>query len=520
MRARLLVIVLFVMTAALVALGLPLARSMAESRQQAMFFDRLGDTARFAGIAGENPGPNGTQLLTSELVRYGEVYGIQAAVFDRARQVRATSGPRVSPGDPVVRDELAAALQNRRGDNPPPIWPWQDRPLVIAEPVLSGGDVVGAALTVSPTNRLRGQVLHWWLGLGVGELAALLLCVLVAVRMTRWVLAPVDNLDTVTHAIATGQLSTRVSAQVGPPELRRLTASFNEMADHVQDVISQQRAFVADASHQLRNPLSALLLRIENVGLGLPAEWLDELEETRAEGRRLTHVLDELLALAQAEHAGARPVALDAAGVVADRLAAWRLVGAGRDITLVRSGAPVVPGYADRTALGSALDAVLDNALKFSPPHSTVEVAVGYQGDEVVIAVRDEGPGVAPDELPVVGRRFWRSPRNVNVDGSGLGLSIATMLLVASGGGLSVALAEPVGLLVTLRIPRGPGWSGPTSDSAFVADPASVAASAPAPDRPAGPEAQAVPRLPSDPAVAVSRELESSELGGGQAARS
>jgi hypothetical protein len=94
------------------------------------------------------------------------------------------------------------------------------------------------------------------------------------------------------------------------------------------------------------------------------------------------------------------------------------------------------------------------------------------------------------------------------------------MLLVASGGGLSVALAEPVGLLVTLRIPRGPGWSGPTSDSAFVADPATVAGSAPAPDRPAGPEAQAVPRLPSDPAVAVSRELESSELGGGRAARS
>ncbi|MBL7501205.1 HAMP domain-containing histidine kinase [Frankia sp. CNm7] len=458
MRVRLLVILLALMATALVALGVPLARTLAEGKQQEMFFDRLSDTTRFANIAGQDPGREGTRALIDELVRYDEVYGIEAVVYNRDATVLAQSRDVLSPPDDRMHANLAAALRGRAGENPAQIWPWQDRPLVIAEPVMSGGDVIGAVLTVSPTDRLRDQVTGRWLLLGLGELAALLLCMLVALRLTRWVLAPVDNLDSVTHAIATGQFSSRVSDRVGPPELRRLATSFNEMADHLQEVISQQRAFVADASHQLRNPLSALLLRIENIGLGLPPEWLDELEETRTEGRRLTEVLDELLALAQAEHAAARPARFDAATTVRERLAAWRLVAATRQISLVQGGLGLSESacYADRTALGSALDAVLDNAIKFSPADSTIDVTVVRDADTVGIVVRDRGPGVAPDELPAVGRRFWRSPRNVNVGGSGLGLSIATALLTSSGGGLSVALAEPTGLAVTLRVPRRP----------------------------------------------------------------
>ncbi|ADP78914.1 sensor histidine kinase [Pseudofrankia inefficax] len=472
MRARLLVILLALMATALVVLGVPLARSMAEGLQQDMFFDRLGDTSRFAGLAGQNPGPDGNRTLTDELVRYDQVYGITAVVYGRDSSVRAASRQTVPATDPRVRQQLNAALRGRGGEDPAQIWPWQDRPLVIAEPVLSGGDVIGAALTVSPTGRLRGEELRRWLLLGLGELAALLLCVAVALRLTRWVLAPINSLDAVTHAIATGQLSTRVSERVGPPELRRLATAFNEMADHVQEVISQQRAFVADASHQLRNPLSALLLRIENIGLGLPAEWLDELEETRTEGRRLTEVLDELLALAQAEHAAARPAAFDVVAMTRERLAAWRLVAATRQIALAQAGLSEAMGYADRTALGSALDAVVDNAIKFSPTASTVEVIVTRAADAIRIVLRDQGPGVAEDELPVVGRRFWRSPRNVNVGGSGLGLSIASTLLGASGGALSVALAEPTGLAVTLSVPRRPA-----ADLATPPQPAKVPAS-------------------------------------------
>jgi signal transduction histidine kinase len=458
-RTRLLTILLALMAAALVALGFPLARSIAQSRQQVMFFDRLGDTARFAGLAGmAAPAPGSDDILRAELERYDQVYGIPAAVVDRG-EVRTASRPGFRIDDPDIQAQLDGALRGggRRAEDPAPIWPWEHRPLVIVEPVLSGGDVVGAALTVSPTGRLRSQVLRWWLILGVGELTALLACVVVAIRLTRWVLRPVRDLDAVTHEIATGRLSARVPAHAGPPELRRLTGAFNEMADHVEDAISQQQAFVADASHQLRNPLSALLLRIENIGLGLPPEWLDELEETRIEGRRLAQVLDELLALARAEHHSGRLEIVDVPALVRERVAAWRPVGDTRGITLRRTGGTdPVTAFADRTSLGSALDAVLDNALKFSPPDSTVQAAVDVDGDRVRIRVTDEGPGVAPEELSKVGRRFWRSKQNVNIDGSGLGLSIAAALLAASGGDISFAAGEPGGLVVTLRVPTPP----------------------------------------------------------------
>ena len=117
---------------------------------------------------------------------------------------------------------------------------------------------------------MRSRILHGWLLIVAGELAAMLLAVGAAFRLTGWVLRPVRVLDAVTHDIATGRMKSRVAAAGGPPELRRLARSFNEMADNVEEVLEQQRAFVADASHQLRNPLSALLLRIELLALELP----------------------------------------------------------------------------------------------------------------------------------------------------------------------------------------------------------------------------------------------------------
>jgi signal transduction histidine kinase len=457
-RTRLLVILLALMAGTLAALGIPLARSVADSRRQAVYLDRLADTARFAGIAGQKPAGDNSELA-GELTRYHEVYGISAAIVDRNMSVRVASRPDFRLDDPEVRTYLAGALRGRRGGRPAPIWPWENRPLVVVEPVLAGGDVVAAALTVSPTERLRTQVFRWWLLLAAVELAAVLACVLAAIRLSRWVLRPVHDLDQVAHEIATGRLSARVSARAGPSELRRLTCSFNEMAGHVEDAMSQQRAFVADASHQLRNPLSALLLRIESIGLGLSSEWLDELEETRAEGRRLARVLDELLALARAEHHPARPETVDVRAAVDERVAAWGPVAAARRITFRVAGPAGAPGYIDESALDGVLDAVLDNALKFSPPDSAVTVEVEHGDGGVHVRIRDWGPGVAPEELADIGRRFWRSGRNVNVDGSGLGLSIAAALLAASAGDIGFALGRP-GLVVTIRVPAAPAGAG------------------------------------------------------------
>ncbi|MFJ2033973.1 ATP-binding protein [Streptosporangium sp. NPDC087985] len=434
-------------------LGMLLARSIAEGQQQAMYVDRLGDTTRFAAIAQQGMTATDLRTLGDELARYDQVYGIAGAVLDRGGEVRVASRALMPAFDGSGRSAVRAALSGRRSENPHLRWPWDRRPIVVAEPVLQGGDVVGVVMTVSPTDALAGRVLRWWALLAIGELVVLAVCVLLALRFTRWVLKPVHTLGRVAHVIATGGLGARVSGASGPPELRSLVTTFNEMADHVETLLDEQRAFVADASHELRNPLSALLLRFEYLGAGLGEEWSHDLDLARAEGRRLTHILDQLLVLARAEHCAHAPDRLDFAALVGERLAVWRVVADRRGIDLEVDASEPVCAIADRAAVSGALDTVLDNALKFSPPGSRVRVEVAQAEDGVEVRVRDEGTGLSPEEIARVGDRFWRSPRHQNIEGTGLGLSIAKTLLTPSGGRLEVRPGAERGLVVAVLVP-------------------------------------------------------------------
>ena len=105
-------------------------------------------------------------------------------------------------------------------------------------------------------------------------------------------------------------------------------------------------------------------------------------------------------------------------------------------------------------ALSSALDAVIDNAVKFTPEGETVEVAVASNGGTSTVVVTDNGPGLTEEELARVGDRFWRSGRHQNIKGSGLGLSITRALLAAGGGSIAYGRHEPHGLRVTVTVPR------------------------------------------------------------------
>ncbi len=333
------------------------------------------------------------------------------------------------------------------------MWPWQRGRLVVASPVVRDGDVVAVVVTDSPTGEMRSRILHGWLVIAAGEFAAMLLAVGAALRLTGWVLRPVRVLDATTHAIASGRLKSRVAAAGGPPELRRLARSFNEMADNVEDVLEQQRAFVADASHQLRNPLSALLLRIELLALELP-EGNEEIASVQAEGKRLAQVLDDLLDLALAEHTAAELRLIDIGELAAERVAAWSPTAEAKGVTLVGE-CPATTAWVDPVALSSALDAVIDNAVKFTPEDQRVEVTVASNGDTATVVVTDLGPGLTDEELVRIGDRFWRSGHHQNIKGSGLGLSISRALLSAGGGTIAYARHEPHGLKVTVRVPRG-----------------------------------------------------------------
>ncbi|MFF9980614.1 sensor histidine kinase [Streptomyces erythrochromogenes] len=464
MRARLLPLLVILMAGTLLALGFPLAVSLAAGQQQRVVVDRIDDSARFAALAqfvidaqgsGSTDADARRDLLQLELARYQELYGIRVGVFHRDDNALARSPgwwqlPRSGEGHKALQEALAG----RRSHDPPQVWPWQTNGrLLVVSPVVLDGDVVAVVATESPTDLMRGRILRGWLLIAGGLAAAMLVAFGAALRLTSWVLKPVQTLDAAAHGIATGRMNSRVAAASGPPELQRLAHSFNEMADNVEEALEQQRAFVADASHQLRNPLAALLLRIELLALELP-EGNEEIASVRTEGKRLTQVLDDLLDLALAEHASAEISLTDIGALAAERVAAWRPYAEEKGVRLTETGRTAVTGWADPIALSSALDAVIDNALKFTPAGEAVEVTVSAEGRSARVVVADRGPGLTEDELQRVGDRFWRSGRHQNIKGSGLGLSISRALLAAGGGTLSYETNPPHGLRVTVTVPR------------------------------------------------------------------
>ncbi|MFE7398236.1 sensor histidine kinase [Streptomyces sp. NPDC057557] len=459
MRTRLLPLLIILMASVLLALGFPLAVSVAGAQQQRVVIDRIDDTARFAAlaqfIAERTPGyDERRRTLRSELDTYASVYGIRAGVFYRDDSAMAKAPTTWQlPIEGEGREAFKEALLGRRSHDPPQVWPWQRGRIVVASPVVRDGDVVAVVVIDSPTSEMRARTLRGWLLIAAGEAVAMLVAVGAAIRLTGWVLLPVRTLDAATHDIASGRMRSRVAASGGPPELRRLARSFNEMADNVEDVLEQQRAFVADASHQLRNPLAALLLRIELLALELP-EGNEEIASVRTEGKRLGQVLDDLLDLALAEHADADLQLTDIGALTAERVASWRPVAEEKGVRLRTDGSSAVTAWADPIALSSALDAIIDNALKFTPADEEVLVTVASGRDDVTVVVADHGPGLTAQEMERIGDRFWRSAQHQNVKGSGLGLSISQALLTAGGGSIGYAAHEPHGLRVTVSVPR------------------------------------------------------------------
>jgi signal transduction histidine kinase len=456
-RARLLVIVLFLVGLLAVGLGVPLALTNAQANQLVLFTDRLTDTIFYASLAERPITEADTSGLEADLRRYDSVYGVAVMVVDRTGRVVATSRQPPPVLDDAGRERVALALANRRSEPYPPLLPWDDRPLVLAEPVLVDAEVRGAAVTVSPTDALRAEEVRVWSLVAAAGLLALVLAVLVALPIVRWILRPVRRLDEGTGRVAAAVLAGAGAEPVadgsGPPELRRLSVSFDRMAETVTQAYAAQRAFVADASHQLRNPLTALRLRLSNLEGRVDEAAVEDHIAALEEAERLSTLLDGLLALARAERT-APVVVVEVDPAVADRLEAWRPLAEHTGLRLVRRGERGLCAAAPVGAIETVLDAVLDNAVKFAPPGGTVAVRTSATPSHVEIAVRDTGPGLGPDELERATDRFWRSPGQSNVEGSGLGLAIAARTVELAGGGLELELPAGGGLQVIARLRR------------------------------------------------------------------
>jgi two-component system OmpR family sensor kinase len=261
---------------------------------------------------------------------------------------------------------------------------------------------------------------------------------------------PLRRLEGTARRLAGGDLNARAVVE-GSSEQRSLSGSFNEMAGRVQRLIGAQREFVADASHQLRTPLTGLRLRLEAARTaGVGVEVAADLDAGTAEVDRLASIVDELLVLSRAEDRELEGERVDLPDAVRRAVERWDAAAESREIALrpVSEGAGIA--WCARADLDRALDALIENALLYSPVGSEVTIA----GGDRRIEVRDRGPGLAPGEEKLVFERFHRGRAGLHGPaGSGLGLSIARTLARAWHGDARLANRAGGGAVAVLEFP-------------------------------------------------------------------
>ncbi|SDM88960.1 sensor histidine kinase [Allokutzneria albata] len=451
MLRRLLGVLVPLLVVLAAAMGVPLATAIAEGETQRMYLDRLADASRFASIADNALSSGRTTALRDEMVRYDALYSSPAALVAPGGRIILASRENFDLTVPTVAEQLKLAFAGYRPDPPEVVWPWREAPLVVVEPVGRDSEVVASVVTVSSTESLRTQIARiWWLLVLVG-LVPMLALVAVAWPISRWVLRPIHQLDEATARVAGGELDTRADVD-GPPELRRLAVSFNSMVDVVGRALRRQRAFVADASHQLRNPLASLRLAVENLQPHLHSEAARQAHEIAVEeAAEMGRVLDALLAATRLDSAAAaEPVELDA--LVATHEPAWAASALRAEIELHVDIPQGLRALEPPGGLGSVLDELVGNAVRLSGG-SEIVVRAERVGDMVELHVVDDGTGLPEDERAAALDRFWRSPRHQNIAGTGLGLAICAELVTAAGGELELLSPGPHGLDAVVRLP-------------------------------------------------------------------
>ncbi|MER5873120.1 HAMP domain-containing sensor histidine kinase [Streptomyces sp. NPDC002044] len=474
MRRRLLAVLTVLMGVSALLLCVPLADAYARGRTEHLLLQRRSEAVRFADLADRMRTGADRAELSAEIGRYAQLYGAGVVVVDTegttvaragtgsSGESGAAAGPVTTPGrgtSAAVSDARRRALTGRSTDRLPVIRPWGPQSVVLAEPVGRDERVSGAVLMTVPTGAARRDVTVRWAFIAGAAAAAFAAAALVAAGISRWLMRPVLDLDRAVEGLTAGSLGVRAASDTGPPELRRLRRHFNTMAEAVAASLGRQRDFVADASHQLRNPLATLVLQLENVEPHIaPGPGRTEHSRALDEAERLEELLDGLLALARVESGPAEPGDQDVARSVHARVTAWAPVFADAGLELTASCRPeVLRARALPDAAGRILDALLDNAVKFVPRGGRVSVLATRGADgTAVVRVADDGPGVPEDQLPLIIRRFARSPAHQNVHGSGLGLAIADEIARAGGGRLDVGANAPHGLAVEFRLPPPP----------------------------------------------------------------
>ncbi|WP_046728732.1 sensor histidine kinase [Streptomyces humi] len=410
------------------------------------------DASMLAEVTEENIEKGELDALPDVVGDYATRTGGRVVVTDRRGIVLADSGLGGRTGISLAAEpDIARALRNR------PTVTTGGEALSATMPGASGTTVRGALRLTYPMAEVNARVHRIWGALALAGACVLAAVALVAFTLARWITRPLRTLEAATAQLAEGRLDQPPDATTGPPELRRLAASFTRTATRLQHLLKAQQAFASEASHQLKTPLTALRLRLENFEPHLDARAHGSLDEAVGEVERLARMVQGLLALARLENSATTPEPVDLDTVIADRVAMWEPLAVEQYVALAVTGRPAGRVWAIPGALEQIIDNLVANALRVSPPGTTLTL---HRVPGAELHVVDQGPGMTAADRARAFDRFWRASTSHH-DGTGLGLPIVRHLVHASGGDITLrpAPGPGTGLDATVRLepvrPRG-----------------------------------------------------------------
>lgn len=409
--------------------------------------------------------PDDAQLdsrRADEIVRALAGPGSSVVVWTRAGEViTSSSALDANPMRPPTQSELAQAA-NLPADGVYQYVSGSQRTLSQLLPIeaTNGRGVLQINTSLAPADTLLGQLR---LLLAAGLLVAVLCALLFGLPLVRAALRPLDRVAAAADRLATGDLKSRVAESGQHDEIGRLAGSFNHMAGELEQSFDRQRRFVADASHELKTPLTALEGEVEMMLLGAdggnPATRQRLLLSMEREIGRMARLVSDLLTLSRSDDPRSYPLRQQQCdlrplvGEVGEQLAH---AASQHTVACDLPTQPVVvSGDPDR--LRQVLLNLGDNARKFTPAGGHIRLSLCVAEQQAVVSVCDDGPGIAAADQPHIFERFYRADsartRGAGGGGAGLGLAIAQAIVLAHRGTISIASNPSQGATFTVRLP-------------------------------------------------------------------
>ncbi|CAG7643713.1 sensor histidine kinase [Actinacidiphila bryophytorum] len=449
MTRRIALAVMALVTVLLVLAVVPLGLSLA-GRERTTFRDNAEAADRvLAASAEEHLSDQGSTASLRQLLERATEQDDCAAVFDTAgRVVAATACPGQDAAQSAATREEWAALAREAIARPATLTRKVGDRLSVAVTVGDATEPVGVSVLSRSVEPTDDRIATMWARLAAVGIGGLVAGALLAVGLARWVGRPLRAVDLAARDLGEGRLGVRAAAGRGPVEVRRLSATFNTMAARMETLIHGHQAVIADVSHQLRTPLTALRLRLDMLAVDADEPTAAELASAQEEIARLSRLVDGLLAVARAENAVPRPVAVRVDEVVADRVAAWSPVARERRVVLSGRCPQRLAARLGAGDLEQVLDNLVANALDAVDEGGRVRIDGRTRRGRVVLTVTDDGPGMTPEARAAAFHRFG----NPEASGAGLGLAIVYRLLTANGGSVRFADTPGGGLTVVMEL--------------------------------------------------------------------